>query len=208
MKPSKHVIMESLPAESGELSVRRWRREDIDRFAGWPMYDSPFESFNEVFQLRFAGMSAGERDALFGERERLEDRVTLVADHASQPAIAYLALVEIDWAAGAVGNMAYRVEPTWCGRGVGTRVLSAVTSHFFRHGFRSLRLDVAASNARAIRCYEKAGFVRAGEFWREDPRLAEVDLDSSEWDFLRPHVRLDGPVPRIRFRWMEARVER
>ena len=44
--------------------------------------------------------------------------------------------------------------------------------------------------------------------WREAPRLAEVDLDSSEWDFLRAHVRLDGPVPRIRFRWMEARVER
>jgi len=207
MKPSRERIASSLPVMAGDLSVRAWRREDIDRFAEWPLYPPHSESFNEVFQLRFARMSADERDAFFEERERRLDRVTLVADHRPQPAIAYLALVEIDWAGGTVGNMAYRVEPTWCGRGIGTCVLGAVRQHLFRHGFRSVRLDVAASNARAVRCYEKAGFEITGEFWRDDPGLAKIDLALPEWDFLRPHVRLDGPVPRLRFRWMEARVE-
>lgn len=197
-----------MPVTCGDLSIRGWRREDIDRFAEWPLYPPACESFNEVLQLRFAAMSADERDAFFDEREHREDRITLVADHRSQPAIAYLALVEIDWQAGAVGNMAYRVEPSWCGMGVGTSILSAVAGHFFRHGFSCLRLDVAASNAPAMCCYEKAGFTRTGEFWRDDPRLAEVDLDSPKWDFLRPHLRRDGPVPQIRFWWMEAGVER
>jgi ribosomal protein S18 acetylase RimI-like enzyme len=53
-------------------------------------------------------------------------------------------------------------------------------------------LDVAASNARAIRCYEKVGFVRTGEIWRDAGNLNDVDISEPRYDFIRSHIRRGG----------------
>lgn len=74
-----------------------------------------------------------------------------------------------------------------------------------QRGVTAIRLYVAGPNSRAIRCYEKAGFARTGEFWRDDPGLAPVDVARPESESLRPHVRTDGEVPQLRFYWMEMR---
>jgi RimJ/RimL family protein N-acetyltransferase len=129
-----------------------------------------------------------------------------MADLEDQPAIGFLALVEIDWAAGAVGNMGYRLHPDWCGKGLGTRFMRRVTEWCFARGFKTLRLDVSAANARAIRCYVKTGFVETGEFWRASPDLIGEDLEDPRYDFVRPHVRWDESMPQVRFWWMERRV--
>ena len=100
--------------------------------------------------------------------------------------------------------MAVRVRPDRCGKGLGTRLLRLVAQWCFGQGIRRLQLDVAAPNARAIRCYEKAGFARTGEFWREDAGLKGANLSAAQNDSLRPHVRLDGPVPQMRFYWMAS----
>jgi ribosomal protein S18 acetylase RimI-like enzyme len=65
-------------------------------------------------------------------------------------------------------------------------------------------LDVAASNARAIRCYEKVGFETVGEIWRSAPDFAGVDLTSEQFAFVAPHVRYVGDAPQLRFLVMRS----
>ena len=52
------------------------------------------------------------------------------------------------------------VAPSAQGRGVGTRLLRALTERAVRSGARSLLLEVRADNARAIALYEREGFER------------------------------------------------
>lgn len=63
-------------------------------------------------------------------------------------------------------------------------------------------------DTRAVRCYERAGFDRTGEFWREDPHLASLcdgDLDRSG---VREHIRMTGAGLETRFYLMERRLNR
>jgi ribosomal protein S18 acetylase RimI-like enzyme len=70
------------------------------------------------------------------------------------------------------------------------------------------RLDVAASNARAIRCYEKVGFVRTGEMWRDASNLNDVDMNEPRYDFIRPHIRKHGGEVKLCFWVMELGSKR
>ncbi|MEW6686194.1 MAG: GNAT family N-acetyltransferase [Candidatus Edwardsbacteria bacterium] len=194
-------MIKTLPIHKAELTIRLWERKDLDELAKWPGYPFPYESMN----FSFREMSSEEKDHHFRSREERQNRITLIIDHATQSAIGYLSLVQIDWAGRKVGNMAFRIHPLWCNKGIGTRVIRKVSSWCFKCGLKALRLDVTASNAPAIRCYEKAGYVKTEEFWHDDEDLNKIDMEQSRYDFLRPHVRLDGEVPQIRFWWMELR---
>ena len=55
------------------------------------------------------------------------------------------------------------------GMGLGTAMVSQFVDLLFRDpAVTEIRLDPDPNNGRAIRCYEKAGFVRAGEFVSPD----------------------------------------
>ena len=191
-------VLKTLPVSQGELKVRLCERADYDSLASWPPYIWPYDGFN----LRFAKMSSRELDRLYEERLVELDRVTMVAEVLGN-VVGYIALLEIDWVSGVSLNMAVRLHPEYTNRGYGTDMLKLVSDWWFQNGMKKLRLDVAASNHRAIRSYEKAGFTNVGEFWGEAPDLAGLDLDEPRYDFLRDHVKLEGDVPKIRFYWME-----
>lgn len=57
------------------------------------------------------------------------------------------------------------------GRGLGTDAVRTMARHLVRDlGHHRVVIDPAADNARAVRCYEKAGFKRVGvmrEYWRD-----------------------------------------
>lgn len=111
----------------------------------------------------------------------------------------------IDWQAGTVGNLGVRIHPERCGQGIGSLMLHAVIDWGAAHGLASFCLDVAASNGRAIRCYQKAGLRKTAELWRPAPDLRTVNLSESRYDFLRPYVRFVSPQePELRFLIMEA----
>jgi RimJ/RimL family protein N-acetyltransferase len=153
-------------------------------------------------------MSSDERDNLFQDRQARPDAVVLVADHTEEPAIGYVALARMDWDECVVGNVGLRIHPDWCNRGVGTSVLRLVVRWLFQSGIKAVRMDVAASNAGAIRCYEKVGFLSVGEMWRDAPDLSGVDTHAARYGFLKPHVRVDGETPELRFLLMELGRDR
>ena len=201
---SKEKLLRTLPLHDGDLAIRACERGDLDAFAEWPPYPFPHESFG----FSFAGMSAQERDTVFEARNGDPRRVSLAIDHDTQPCVASLVLFNIDWPRRTAGNMGYRVAPDRCDRGMGTRILHTTAAWLFGQGMDRLRLDVAASNARAVRCYEKAGFERTAEFWIDEPALQGVDLAQERYAFLRDHVRLEGAHTQIRFWWMELSATR
>jgi RimJ/RimL family protein N-acetyltransferase len=54
------------------------------------------------------------------------------------------------------------VVPDYRGRGIGTRLMDQALKKAFATGFVRVVLSVRADNTRAIRLYEKFGFVREG----------------------------------------------
>jgi aminoglycoside 6'-N-acetyltransferase len=69
------------------------------------------------------------------------------------------------------------LDPRLHGRGLGTEVLRRVARHLIdERGHHRITIDPAASNAAAIRAYEKAGFRRVGVM-----RGYERDTDGGGW---------------------------
>jgi RimJ/RimL family protein N-acetyltransferase len=199
-EPSKEGLVDSLPLVAEGLTIRHWARDDVDRLAQWPGYEFPYQAFN----FSFRNMDSLERDRVYREREARPDAIILAVDSDAGACIAYLALHGIDWAKGQVRNFGFRVHPHRCGRGVGTAILQAVTGWLFQSGLSRVSVDVAASNERAVRCYERAGFVIRETMWRDVADLAEEDLSTARYAFLRPHVRMAKDLPQLRFWLMEA----
>ena len=197
----RRELLKTLPISRGPLVVRSCQRSDLDLLAAWPAYPDPYS----VFTFSFAHLGPREMDSLHDNRQRQEDRITLVADHGPANSIAYLALLEIEWGRRESRNLGIRVHPEWCGKGVGGDMLAAVRDWWFANGMGALRLDVASSNERAVGCYEKAGFVRSGEFWREASDLIGANLADSKWRFLDGHVRHVSRAPEVRFLLMELK---
>ncbi len=192
-------LVERLPIRRDPIIVRRAERSDLDLLARWPAYREQYS----VFGFSFASFGPAQMDTLYRQRESQDSRFTLVVDWSPARSIAYVAVLEIDWESRWCGNMGIRVHPEWCDKGVGSYSLTVVADWWFAAGMQGLRLDVAASNARAIRCYEKVGFVRTGDFWREAPDLTGADLAAPRWRFLDGHVRVRSEVREVRFLSME-----
>ena len=199
---SRQGMLEALPIREDSLIIRHWNRDDMDRLASWPGYPFPYE----VFDFSFRDSPVEERDRVFSMREARDDTVVLVVDHESQRAVGYISLNEIDWEHREIGNMGIRIEPSRRNRGIGTQALRMIARWCFDNEIEEIRLDVAASNGGAIRSYEKAGFDKTGEFWREAQDLEGKDLDQPRYNFLKPHLRRDGATLSLRFIWMGIRA--
>jgi RimJ/RimL family protein N-acetyltransferase len=167
----------------------------------WPEYPEPYN----VFNFSFAHLGPSEMDSFYEARRRQADRIVLVVDHGDVKPVGYLALLGIDWESRRCSNMGIRIHPEWCDKGVGAGMLATVRDWWFANGMNGLRLDVASSNARAVRCYENVGFVRTGELWREAPDLRGANLAESKWRFLHGHVRSVSSTPEVHFLLMELK---
>jgi aminoglycoside 6'-N-acetyltransferase len=85
-----------------------------------------------------------------------------------------LAEMGIELEPGAYGLDILIGEPDMTGAGVGPRAVALLSEHVGRElGAPAVALTTAVGNARAIRAYEKAGFVRAGRVLDTDTRGGE-----------------------------------
>lgn len=195
----KGRLSRSFPMVTGELCVRVWERDDVDRLATWPAYPFPFERFD----LGYRSTTPGERYRLFERFCAYPDRLLLIGDVGTTQTVMFASLNMINGEKRTIGNMGYRIHPSWCDQGIGTRFIRIIADTCFASGVESFRFDVAASNPRAVRCYEKAGFAIVEEFWRNDDFLQTIDPDAPAYEFLRPHARRVKDLWELRFYWME-----
>ncbi len=74
------------------------------------------------------------------------------------------------------------LRPDLTGRGYGRAFLEDILRFMEEHGsFKRIRLDVASFNQRAIKVYERAGFVKTG--------TAQVSTNGGLYDFTRMELR-------------------
>ena len=60
------------------------------------------------------------------------------------------------------GTLGIGVVPDYRGRGIGARLMDQTLQQAFATGFVRIEFSVRADNLRAVRLYEKVGFVREG----------------------------------------------
>lgn len=107
-------------------------------------------------------------------RERFDARLAATADQEG-PAAAVSLVIDVDGAAVGSASLfdfdllarhaeaGINLERSARGRGIGTAaIIHLVEFGFVRHNLRRIHLQAIASNAAAIRAYEKAGFVIEG----------------------------------------------
>jgi RimJ/RimL family protein N-acetyltransferase len=167
---SVHPDQELESAVGEVIMLRELVRADVDEMATWPRFDE--------MELQWANLDLGtarERDAWFERsRSNLTRRRFTVFSREGQ-AIGTVGLRNIDFRFGE-GTLGIIINAASVGLGYGTdTVRTTVRYAFERLGLRKVYLDVAETNDRARRCYEKVGFVRIGQH-RGPEGITYVDM--------------------------------
>jgi RimJ/RimL family protein N-acetyltransferase len=178
--------------------VRRAVPEDLRQLAAWPRYVGLLES------LSLTGTPVTSADGKrWWEKMDAPDRCHYsVVLPQSGEVIGIHAFVRIDWDNAIIGNMGIRIRADLCHQGYGSESLRPLLQAVLASGIETIRLDVAATNAAAVRCYEKCGMRIVGEFWRQHSARS-IDPADPSWAPLMPHFRRDGDGWLVRFYWME-----
>ena len=181
--------------------VRRASDADLAQLERWPPYPWPFTPLGMTEPS--ARSPAGP---YWWQQIRDEDRAHYsVVLRATDEVVGVLAFVSIDWDSRMVRNMGVRIREDWRGEGLCTEVLSPLLDAVIAAGIERVRLDVAASNAGGIRCYEKCGMTVTSEDCF--PHTGEeVDLDDQRWAFARGHMKRVHGEWMVRHLWMERRA--
>ena len=160
------------PVLTGELTVLR------------PFTEADAEGMAEIIEdpevVRLTGAPSGELTlerlrSWYGSRSEQSDRLDLaVTDRATGELVGEVVLYE--WDAHA-RSCTFRtlIGPRGRGRGLGTEATRLIVGYGFEHlGLHRIELEAYGHNARALRVYEKVGFVVEGV-------RREADLRDGEW---------------------------
>lgn len=205
--PLQTTFPEALVGET--IVLRRHQPENLDAFRRW-------YSDAEVARLtryRDGPMKPDEIDRFFTARVLGIDSLTLAVHlRAKDRLIGSCAFSQLDADNGsALFHITIGEKDLW-GRGYGTEATRLMLDHAFSTmGLHRVSLAVFSFNERAIRSYEKVGFVvegrareaifRDGRFWDE----ISMSMLASEWRTLQPapvrrgsastHVDVAAPSP-------------
>ena len=86
-----------------------------------------------------------------------------------------------------VANLGIVFNPRFISKGYGTTALRAIIKYYFEDmNMRSLYLDVAKHNKRAIKCYEKCGFKKVKKYTIKSNGISKKEIHSRyiEEDFM------------------------
>ncbi len=156
------AIGTKLPVARDGITVRPWERRDRSTIAHWP---AP-----EILAAWAATKTAyGNRQSYAIDlRGNLIGRISLR-----------------DILPGIEARLGVYLHPDYVSQGYGTTALAIFLDVFFSE-FLWMRLDVAAANRRAIRCYEKLNFRVVHCEWRETTSggttvFQEMKLNREAW---------------------------
>lgn len=135
------------------------RVEDLAALAAWERHRDP------AFRIYDIGPLTEQRaDDLWRAFSDPPDRRRPFVVTLGERIIGHVSLREIDHVAG-TAELGIMLDPGVIGRGLGRRILRQFAGDCAESGFRRLTLEVLASNERAQRAYQAAGFVASGERW-------------------------------------------
>ncbi len=149
-------MAESTPVSESRVVVRPWhRRRDRAVINRWPPY-------TPALPAHWVATSATER------HERVSYAVELRSDRA------LVGRIGLQMYALTGAYLGIALHPAHLGNGLGREALHLISQLGPRIGLSVLRLDVADENTRAIRCYQRAGFVEVGAIWRNGYRYLDM----------------------------------
>lgn len=152
-----------MPHIIGEhVMLREYRQDDFQAIRYWvnnqqaTQYLSPIfwfpQSENATTDFMNRAMNAGPNAAYF-----------VVADVKDQSYIGQADLFEINWRTRVAEVGIVMGDEAKRGKGFGTEAMKLLLDYAFGVlGLERVQLDVYAENKRAIRCYEKAGYIMEG----------------------------------------------
>jgi len=143
------------------IILRNWSQPDLQEIVGL-RNDIELQS-----QLLARVRGSTDEQVLHWLKDRstgTDTHLLIIADKEHDHAIGYIQITRIDYTdrRGEVGICLGKAHQ---GCGLGTEALSLAIEHFRTiWNFRKLTLSVRSDNARAIKCYQKLGFVQVGVF--------------------------------------------
>lgn len=152
-----------MPSMTGKrVMLREYRQDDFPHIRKWVNDRATTEYLSPIFW--FPQTEADTTDFLNrAMRAAPNAAYFVIADIKDESYIGQMDIFEINWKirkgilGTVIGSEAAR------GKGYGTEALKLMQDYAFGVlGLERLELDVYAQNARAVRCYEKAGFKHEG----------------------------------------------
>lgn len=149
--------------EPGEIRgervvLRHMARADVDQMATWPRFREPDLSWANL-DLDYPA----DRDAYFDRGQTNATRRRYVILDETRRIIGTIGLRSLDFDAGE-GTLGIIIRADVVGNGYGTDAVRALVRYAFEVlSLRRVFLDVADSNRRARRVYDKLGFVEVGQ---------------------------------------------
>lgn len=153
------------------VTLRPYQGTDAD--AAWEMVNDPE---GRALTGTSATFTLQQIHDWVGSRSDAPERLDLViVDNATGEFAGEAVLNEFNRAEQSANFRIVLRGPAWFGRGLGSEATELTARHAFEHiGLKRLTLDVREDNERAIRAYQKAGFVPTGTF--EEAGVNWVDM--------------------------------
>jgi len=168
----------------GQVVLRPLERADIHRMAAW--FNNPDIRRN---LSRLWSMSLAEMEHWFDEQSADKWPRIYAIETTHGQHIGRIGIHNVDWRNRTAGLGIVVGEPACWDKGYGTDAVRALLCHIFdQMGLNRVSLTVLADNQRAIRCYEKCGFVREGRLrqagYRDGQYLDELVMAVLREDYL------------------------
>ncbi len=167
-KDKRNKFMKKI--SSNQFSFRHLQETDLDLLCHWLNQPHVREWWND-------NLSSDEIKSVYKARIGNDIVVPFIAYFDNQPIgfIQYYHANKVgdgwwpDEVAGTMGIDQFIGEPQLINRGIGTQMIRAFTDYLLHEVHaKKIITDVDPLNTRAIRCYEKAGFIFAGEIHTPD----------------------------------------
>jgi RimJ/RimL family protein N-acetyltransferase len=148
------------------IVLRQMTRADVDQMALWPLYSEP--------DLQWANLrldSCRERDDYYehGRSGATRERFSIFLPDGA--VIGTISLRNVD-RSNRRGTLGIILRADEVGRGYGGEAVRCLLHYAFEvMGLDEVILDVAESNERARRCYERVGFHRTGQHFGADSTI-------------------------------------
>jgi RimJ/RimL family protein N-acetyltransferase len=176
------------------VTIRTMKLEDLDAMISWrPFADPLYRPFD------FPRQSRADHIRWFEWRRRDPSRRLYTIINEERKVIGSLTLREVDGRRSA--RLGITIGADFVSQGYGTEAMYLFLDHFFGEmGFAMMVLDVAATNLRAVRCYEAIGFRETGRHYQPASHPSYRILQTEpRYRHLRPFFQRTGPVTRVLF---------